>query len=318
MNTYNEEFNRPNWLAPPGPREGLGRYVEVIRSRSRLIIGSVLLATIVAGVYVTITPKKYQAESHLLVTPVQPGPNFFGLGLITFSSNAGGDISTAASLVTTPEVGALVASHVRGLTSGGALGAVSAVPIAQSNLVAITATASSPARAQAIANGFALATVEHRTLALHDQLDAIIPTLRAQVAALPPAQRTGTGSLGERLAQDETLRAGPDPTVTIASLSTLPTAPSSPRRKLSIIVGFLVGLVLGLGGAFALEGLDPRVRREEALRRIFRIPVLARVPRERRFPRTLPMRPSELSLAAQESYRMLRVALGIRGENAGP
>jgi Mrp family chromosome partitioning ATPase len=30
------------------------------------------------------------------------------------------------------------------------------------------------------------------------------------------------------------------------------------------------------------------------------------------------MRPSELSLAAQESYRMLRVALGIRGENAGP
>ena len=76
--------------------------------------------------------------------------------------------------------------------------------------------------------------------------------------------------------------------------------------------------MLGLGSAFALESLDPRVRREETLRRIFRLPVLARIPRERRpASRKLPMRPGELSPAAQESYRMLRVALGARGHTDG-
>ena len=313
MNSYNEEFSKPTWLAPQGPREGLGHYAEVIRERLRLIVVCVLAATIVAGVYVALTPRSWKAESHLLITPVNGATNFIGLGLISSSSNPGGEISTAASLVTTPEVAALVAARVGNTTAPAVLGAVSAVPVAQSNVVAITATASSAARAQAIANAFALATVENRTQTLHRQLEAIIPTLRAQVLTLPPAQRTGQGSLSERLASLETLRAGPDPTITVAALAQRPTAPSSPRKKLNIIAGILVGLIVGLGGAFALDGLDPRVRREEALRRIFRLPVLARIPRERRQSwRGPPLRPDDLSPAAHESYRMLRVALDAR------
>lgn len=314
MNSDNEESGKPTWLTPQGPREGLGHYAEVIRERLRLIVVCVLATTIVAGMYVTLTPPSWKAESRLLITPVNGTTNFIGLGLISSSSNPGGEIATAASLVTTPEVAALVATHVGHTTAGAALGAVSAVPVAQSNLVAITATASSAAQAQAIANAFALATVENRTQTLHRQLDAIIPTLRAQVQTLPPAQRTGQGSLTERLASLETLLAGPDPTITVAALAQRPAAPSSPRKKLSILAGILVGLILGLGGAFALEGLDPRVRREEALRRIFRLPVLARIPRERRQSwRGPPLRPDDLSPLAHESYRMLRVALNPRG-----
>jgi polysaccharide biosynthesis transport protein len=318
MNTYSDDFGRPSWLAPQGPREGLSHYVEVVRTRVRLILTCVVLVTLVAGLYAALAPKSYKAESRLLVTPINSQNNFVGLGLVTDSGNPGGAISTAASLVTTPEVGALVAGRIGGTDARSALKGVSAVPVAQSDVVSITATASSAARAQALANAVAIATVQTRSEALHRALDKIIPTLRSQVSALPVTERTGQGSLGERLASLETLRAGPDPTVTVASLAQRPNSPSWPRKKLTLIVGVLVGLVLGLAAAFALEGLDPRVRREEALRRIFRLPVLARVPRERRFPRTLPMRPSELSLAAQESYRMLRVALGVRGDSPGP
>jgi Mrp family chromosome partitioning ATPase/capsular polysaccharide biosynthesis protein len=314
MNSYSEGAGNPSWLAPQGPREGLGHYAEVIRERLRLIVVCVLATTIVAGVYVAVTPSSWKAESHLLITPVSGTTNFIGLGLISSSSNPGGEISTAASLVTTPEVAALVATHVGHTTAGAALGAVNAVPVAQSNVVAITATASSAARAQALANAFALATVENRTQTLHRQLNTIIPTLRAQVQTLPPAQRTGQGSLTERLASLETLLAGPDPTITVAALAQRPTAPYSPRKKLSILAGILVGLVVGLGGGFALEGLDPRVRREEALRRIFRLPVLARIPRERRQSwHGSPLRPDDLSPVAHESYRMLRVALASHG-----
>jgi polysaccharide biosynthesis transport protein len=318
MDSFGQELSKPNWLTPQGPREGLSHYVEVLRGRMWLILGCVVATTVIAAAYATVAKKQWKATSHLLISPISGQNNFIGLGLITASSNAGGDISTAASFVTTPEVGALVAARIGETSAGGAVSGVTAVPVAQSNVVAITASSSSAARAQAIANAFALETVNARTNTMHRELETIIPTLRTEVRTLPPAQQTGQGSLGERLAVLETLRASPDPTISIASLAQRPSAPSWPRKKLLLVAGVLVGLVLGLGGAFALEALDPRVRDEEALRRIFRLPVLARIPRERRSGRNMPVRPAELSPVAQESYRMLRVALGIRGGSGTP
>jgi Mrp family chromosome partitioning ATPase/capsular polysaccharide biosynthesis protein len=307
-----------DWLAPQGPREGLGHYVEVIRDHRKLILTCVVIVTIVAGVYAKLASPSYTAESHLLVTPVNSEPNLIGLNLITTSGNPTGDVSTAASLVKTSEVAALVAARLGHTTGRAVLGQVSAVPVAQSNIVAITAKASTAKGAQALANAFGLATVQNRTRILHRQLEAKIPTIKAQVEALPIAQRTGQGSLGEKLSALQSLLAGPDPTISVESLAQRPDSPSWPRTKLSVLAGLLIGLIIGLGGAFALESLDPRIRREETLRRIFRLPVLARIPRERRpASRKLPMRPGELSPAAQESYRMLRVALGARGHTDG-
>lgn len=317
MHGDSEVLRGSAWFAPQGPREGLGHYVQVIRERRRLIIACVLVATIAAGAYAKLAPRSWQAESQLLITPVNGEPSLIGLSLITNSANPTGDVSTAASFVTTPEVATLVAARVGDTTAKAVLGDVSATPVASSNVIAITATASSPARAQAIANGFALATVQNRTQMLHMELEKIIPTLQARVEALPPAQRTGAGSLGERLASLQTLLAGSDPTISVESLAQLPTSPSSPKTKLDIAAGILVGLVIGLGAAFAREGLDPRVRREEQLRGIIRLPVLARIPHERsRFSHPTPLRPGDLSPAAQEAYRMLRVALGVRGSSS--
>lgn len=295
-------------------------YVQVIREHWRLIVACVLVATVAAGIYAKVAPRSWQAESQLLITPVNGEPSLIGLSLITNSASPTGDVSTAASFVTTPEVGTLVAGSVGHTTAKAMLGAVSAAPVASSNVISITAKASSPARAQAIANGFAIATVRNRTQMLHKQLEKIIPALQTRVEALPPAQRTGVGSLGERLASLQTLLAGSDPTVSVESLAPLPTSPSSPKTKLDIAAGLLVGLIIGLGAAFIREGLDPRVRREEQLRGIIRLPVLARIPHERSrssHSHSIPLRPSDLSPAAQEAYRMLRVALGVRASFSG-
>jgi Mrp family chromosome partitioning ATPase/capsular polysaccharide biosynthesis protein len=308
----------PDWLAPQGPREGLGHYVEVIRDRRRLIVACVVVVALVAALFAKLSSPEWKAESHLLITPVNSETNTVGLPLITNSANPTADVLTAASLVTTSEVGALVAAQLGHTTGRAVLGQVSAVPVSQSNVVAITATAGTAEGAQALANAFALATVRQRTRTLHHALEAIIPTLKHQLEALPTSEQTGQGSLGERVAYLQTLAAGPDPTVSVESLAQRPTAPSWPKTKLSVIAGILIGLVIGVGAAFALESLDPRIRREETLRRIFRLPVLARIPRERRpASRHMPLRPGELSPSAQEAYRMLRVAIRARGESGG-
>lgn len=300
------------WLAPQGPREGLGHYVEVVREHLLLIGACMLVATVAAGLYTKVAHRTWEAESRLLVTPVNGEASLIGLGLITNTGDPTGTVSTAASFVTTPEVGDLVAQKLHGTSTGSDLGAVSAVPVASSNVIAITAKASTAARAHELANAFATGTVESRTQTLHRSLEALITSLRARVAALPASQRTGQGSLGERLAVLEGLRAGPDPTISVETLSAVPSSPSWPKTKLTLVAGLLVGLVIGLTAAFVKEGLDPRVHREESLRRIFRLPVLARIPRQRSSTH-LPLRPDELSVSSTEGYRMLRAALGGRG-----
>ena len=68
--------------------------------------------------------------------------------------------------------------------------------------------------------------------------------------------------------------------------------------------------MLGIGGAFAYQALDPRLSREEQLRARFRLPILARVPKESRAQRNQPISPEGLSPGATEAYRALRASLG--------
>jgi len=82
-----------------------------------------------------------------------------------------------------------------------------------------------------------------------------------------------------------------------------------------------------------MNALDPRLRREEQLRELYSLPILARVPKERRAPtftlgkrrfgigprererRALP--PGELSAATLESYRTLRTMLAAQRRDDG-
>ena len=91
--------------------------------------------------------------------------------------------------------------------------------------------------------------------------------------------------------------------------------------------------MLGIGGAFASSALDPRLRREEQLRELYSLPILARVPKEKRAPtftlgkrrlgigprererRALP--PGELSAATLESFRTLRTMLAAQRREDG-
>ena len=129
----------------------------------------------------------------------------------------------------------------------------------------------------------------------------------------------------DQLARLEALRAGGDPTIGLETRATAPDNPYSPRPFLTLLAALVAGLVLGVGGAFALHAVDPRLRREDQLRSLYQVPILARIPRDTRAqtstmgrrrlligPRRKRRRalgPRELSPATIESYRTLRTML---------
>jgi tyrosine-protein kinase len=305
-----------DWLQPPVEDAGLTRYVQTLRERAWIVVAAVVITTGIAIAYVVTANKVYKTEADLLITPVSSSDAVpFGLpGLIPESSDPTRDVETGSRLVTNVEVAARVKKKLDSpLSPRQLLGKVDAAPVASSNIVAVTAQAGSPAEARDIANAFASQAVANQTAQLHAAIDKTLPGLEARLqqgAGDPAAIRAA-------IAQLETLRSGTDPSMSVEINADVPTSPSSPRPTLSIAGALLAGLVLGIGGAFASQGLDPRLRREEQLRRLYRLPILARIPREPRSRTHRPLGPLELSPATSEAYRTLRGTLAVSRRAAG-
>jgi Mrp family chromosome partitioning ATPase len=297
---------------------GILRYWRTVREQLKLIIACAVLAVVVAAVYTRVAPRKYSAEAQMLVSPADPAnAALAALPVLHSSSDPTRDTLTAAGLITTPQVAqaVLTALHLHS-TPDDLLGKVTATPIGQSNLIALQATGDSAAQSQSLANQFAAQVIATRAANLHAALATAIPGLQAQIAAEAPAERIANSTLSSELSELQQLKSGPDPTITLAAAAGLPLAPYTPRTKLALVAGLIAGLVLGIGGAFLIDALDPRLRREEQLRQMFNALILAGIPRERPHHRTAgPLLPADLSFAAHEGYRSLRTFLAARAGN---
>src|SRR6185503_828553 len=74
----------------------------------------------------------------------------------------------------------------------------------------------------------------------------------------------------------------------IVDRALVPRSPASPRPMIEIPLGFLIGLLLGIGGAFAAEAWDNTVRSADDVDRVLALPTLARIPRAHAEPGTGP------------------------------
>jgi receptor protein-tyrosine kinase len=100
------------------------------------------------------------------------------------------------------------------------------------------------------------------------------------------------------------------PDLRIQTLASLPEE-GTPKSSLVITAGLLAGLILGLAAAFAVQELDPRLRREAQLHRLYRLPILGRIPRENSSDEG-PLSPRGISAVTIEAYRTLRATLSSR------
>lgn len=301
-----EPTRSAEWLEPPEEELGLKSYLQTIRERIVLVGVSTLVCTLVAIAYVAVAPKTYKAESDLLITPVA-ADTLPSLPLIRQSADPTRDVETAAKLVTNVDVAARVRAQLHlSDTPQDLLKQVTAEPIAQSNLVAVSAEENSKVDAKNLANAFANQAVARQTEKLHAEIASQFKGLSARLGG------TGVGSDPATLAELQALSTGRDPSMRVETLADLPQSQASPRPALTVAGGILAGLVLGIVGAFAAQILDPRLRREDQLRRRYRLPILARVPKESSR-RDRPLGPRNLSPAAAEAYRTLRATIARAG-----
>jgi len=309
---------RAEWLQPPPEEEeGLRRYVETIRERIWLVLLTILITTGIALGYVLLAQKTYEATASILVTSVSTDDAAIrSLPLIFESSDPTRDVETGSQFVNNVDVAARVRRELDLSDSPrDLLDKISVQPVAQSNIVAVTAKGDTPTEAQELANKFAEGAVADRTDQVHSAIDAQLPRIQEQLQA--QTDPTVASTLGAELAQFQTLRNAQDPSFRVETLADEPEDPASPRPALSIAAGLLGGLILGVAAAFVAQALDPRVRRESQLRRQFRLPVLARVPRESTRRSKAALGPRQVSAAAAEAYRILRSTLDTASNGLG-
>jgi len=304
-----------DWLQPPSTVRGLRRSVQTIRERIQVVLGGLALTLAVALVYLLTASKVYESRADILVTPVPTQDAVLStIGIITASSDPTLDAGTAAQLIDSPAVADRAARSLGGGISGNSLmDAVSVEPISASNFVTVVAKGPTPDAARMRADAFASAAIDERRKQISDNVNAVLPRLRQDLAGAGAG--AAAGALGALISQLSAFQASPNPTLQVENRAVAPHAPSSPHVVLVLIAAVIGGLALGLAAAFALQLLDPRLRREEQLRALYRLPILARVPRERR--QSGPLTPERLSPPAREAYRTLRATLAVAGQREG-
>ena len=306
----------PEWIQPAVEQEGIGRYAQTLRERWWVVALCLLLTTGAAIAYVAASPKSYEAEADLLITPVPAeAESLVRLGLPSRSADPLRDVQTSARLVTTHEVATRAQDALTGVpeASGSAtdlLEKIESEPVAESNLVAVTATAGDPDDAADIANAVVDALIVQRTKELRTRVNGQLDRINARLVEDPDSAQ-----LNRRASELTILAAETDPTLQVASRAVPPDTPVAPRPVLSIAGGILAGLVLGIALAFIYQALDPTLRREDQLRRLYRLPILTRVPREARRVKQ-PLAAASLSPAGAEAYRTLRGTLSFSAASA--
>src|SRR5664280_1401601 len=301
------------------PEATLGTYLAVLRRRKWWVIAVTVLGLVASLGYSLSQPKAYSATAQLLVQP-ESASVASGASQQAITPT---DVLTELQLVTSAPIKAAVGRKL------GSVPSVSAAEVGQTNVIAVTATAANPARAASIANAYANAFVTYQRSAAIDNLTAAetqlsqqISTIDAQAkslgsspaaAAQVTALLTQEAALKEQLAQLQVSGAVTSGGVQVVTPATAPSAPSSPKPSRDAVLGFVLGLLIGIGLAFVVEHLDDTVHEKEDLERL--VPgarVLALVPMVGSWKnkgRTFVVTKVEPDSISSEAYRSLRTSL---------
>jgi len=181
-------------------------------------------------------PDVYSSTTYLWVTAGKPG----GTDYEATQSNQVLNKTYAELLQTQGVADEVVAALPRGAGGAGAMGGVKITPITQSQLIKITAEATSPGRAQVVADTYArvfLARVGH----LNEQ----------------------NGGFSQ---------------VTLAEPASVERVPVRPRPRLYLLVGTMLAAFAGAAAALTRQRFDRSLDIDRSTTQVLNLPILARIP----------------------------------------
>ena len=257
-------------------------FIDIVRTLTRRWIPIVALTVIglaAAATLVLFTTPQYQASTNIFVS-TSPAANaaeaFEGSTYTQQRIQSYVDV-VDSSVVLNPVIQELGL----GESSAQLANRVSATAVENTVLMTVTVTDPSPTAAAKIAN-------------------AVSASLRSVVVnKLETRTTTATGT------SDALVR------LSVVRSATRPSAPSSPKLWLYLLVGGLGGLILGLVVAFAWQALDTRIHGEREVREISDSPILGGIAFDsaaKKQPLTVHAEPKS---ARAESFRSIRTNLAF-------
>jgi succinoglycan biosynthesis transport protein ExoP len=299
---------------------GTLRTCFVVLRRWKWWVISLALLGLAASVALSLQQaKQYSATAQLLVqSPYGQGTS---LGSTPQEVTAT-DVQTDLQIATSAPVVALVRAKL------GSAPSVAASEVAQTNVIALTAVSSTPARAALIANTYAGAFVKQTQVTAIGNLTTASTALRQGInslgAQIKSLQKQANAAiqvnalinqqavLKEEVAQLQINWAAATSGVGFITPAYAPTSPSSPKPVEDALLGLAAGLMLGLGVAVLKNSLDDTLTSKEAAERSGGAPAIVMVPMVsswRKRNRAEIASRAEPTSPAAEAYRSLRTSL---------
>jgi Mrp family chromosome partitioning ATPase/capsular polysaccharide biosynthesis protein len=294
----------------------LNTYLAILRRRAWIIV--ICAVTVPAIVYFVSrreTPQ-YAASADVFVNEQNLAAALTGINSGGISFGDAQTVDTDASLAAVPSVAsrALLIAGLHDRSPETLLGQTTITPNLNTNIVDFQVTDPSPAKAQLLATSYAQAFAHYRNQLDSQPVVSARQVLQRTMAKLAAEGRKDSALYATLAGKDQDLETLQ--TLQTAGASVIRTASAgvqvSPHTKRNTAIGLVLGLILGIGLAFAAEALDTRVRStSELAEELGGLTLLARLPA----PAKKLQKRDELVMVAQpkhnaaEAFRLLRANL---------
>jgi polysaccharide biosynthesis transport protein len=275
---------------PERSGQTLRDYLEVLWRRKWIILLVVVVAAGAAFYASYRQPTQYEASADLIYEKPLDISNPLTGQSYTDPNERSLELRSVGSVLASPDMktraGKLLQEHGAAVTGFEVSAApvqedANGVAVASSNVVRITVTASGPRLAAAAANAYATAYIAWSKERVQAQIATGVDALQKKLAGYEGAAKQSTEYLvmEQRLQDLELLASTATGNFRVLIPATAPATPVSPKPLRDALLGFVFGLIVGIGIAFLLEQFDTRLRHADDAARILRLPILGRIPR---------------------------------------